>query len=79
MGFVILARGGVCIGLRVVMRGELNKLFGEGGCIIVVCNTKIGGADKLYEGMQDRFIVIVIWCPLVGGKGGHNRIGVRAG
>ena len=40
MGFVKLGRGGVRVDLRVVVRGKVNKGFGEGGCVRVIRDTK---------------------------------------
>ena len=70
---------GVLIGLCVVVREEVNKVFSDGGCVRVICNIKRGGADYISEGMQGRSVVTMIWCPLVGGKWGHNGSNVRAG
>ena len=45
MGFFRLGRGGVQVGLHVVVRVKVNKGFGEGGCVRVICDTKGGVAD----------------------------------
>ena len=45
VGFVKSGRGGVQIGLHIMVRGVVGKVFGEGGCIRVVVKTKRGGAD----------------------------------
>ena len=79
MVFVRLGRGGVCIGLCVMMRGGVEKLFSEVGCVMAIENTKRGGSDKVYEGVQGRFVVTMIWYPLVVRKEGHEGSGVGSG
>ena len=45
MGFVRLGRGGIQVGLRVMVRGKMNKVFGEGWCVGMIYETEGGGAD----------------------------------
>ena len=51
MGFVRSGRGDICVGLCVIFRGGVYKVFIEGGCVIVILETKIGGADEVSEGV----------------------------
>ena len=55
-----------------MVRGKVDKGFGEGCCVGMVCKTKGGGADKVSEGIQCHFLVTVIPCPLVYGKKGQD-------
>ena len=68
VGFVRYGRGGIHIGLRGVVRWDVDKGFSEGGCVRVVWETKRGGVDKVFEGVQGHFVVIVIQCSLVRNK-----------
>ena len=79
MGFIRLGRGGVCIGLHVVVRGEVEKIFSEGECIIVIERTKRRCDDKVYDDVQGRFVLTMIRCPLVGRKEGQDGSGIEAG
>ena len=63
--FFRLGRGGIRVGLRVMVMREVNKGFGEGWCVGMVCKNKGGGADKVSEGIQSRLLVAVVWYPLV--------------
>ena len=51
VGFVRSGRGDICVGLCVIFRGGVYKVFIEGGCVIVILETKIGGADEVSEGV----------------------------
>ena len=42
-------------------------------------NTKRGGSDKVSEGVQGRFVVTMIWYPLLVRKEGHEGSGVGSG
>ena len=44
-----------------MVTGELDEGFGEGWCVGMICNTEGGGADKVSEGIQGRFVVSVVW------------------
>ena len=62
-----------------MVRGEVDKGFDEFWCIGMICKTKGGGADKVYEGIQGRFVVTVIRCALLGGEEGKDSSDIRAG
>ena len=53
--------------------------FSKGGCIIVIGKAKRGGSDHVSEGMQGRFVVTMVWCPLVRNEEGHDSSGARVG
>ena len=55
-----------------MVRGKVKEGFCEVGCVRVIGKTKRVGADLVSDCMQDRFVVAVVWCPLVGGKEGKD-------
>ena len=78
MRFVRFGRGGIRVVLCVVVGGEVDERFGEGGCVGVVGNSKGGGSDQVLEGVQGRFVVAVLWCALVCRQEGQNSGDIRA-
>ena len=45
--FIRLGRVGIQVGLRVVVRGEVDEGFGEGWCVGMECEAEGGGADQV--------------------------------
>ena len=60
MGFVRYGRDNVRVGLCIMLRGEVEKGFSEGGCVIGIGKTKRGGYDQVSEGIQCRFVVTMV-------------------
>ena len=77
--FVRSGRGGIQVGLRIVVKGEVDEGFGEVWCVGMVCKAEGGGADKVLEGIQSRSVVAVVQCPLVCSKEGQDSGDIRAG
>ena len=64
---------------HIMVRGKAGKLFGEGSCVRMVSDTKGGGSEEVYDGIQGCFVVTMIQCPLVGGEERQDGSDIRAG
>ena len=62
-----------------MMGVEVDEGFDESWCVGMVCETKGRSSDKVSEGIQGRFLVTIIWCPLIGGQEGQDCGDIKVG